>query len=137
MAKTIRLVGDTQRAYAHRCVEEAPLGHVVKIAEETRRDAQNRKLWPMIKDIQDQVAGMEIYSAEDMKLRFMDALGSELRFLPKLEGAGMFPVGARSSELTVQQFSGLIELLFKFGAEHGVQWTDPETRRAHAAKETT
>ena len=124
-AQSIRLVGDTQRAFAKRCIDAAPAGYVVKIAAEARRDAQNRKLWPMIADIQRQVPGMETFSAEDIKLRFMNALGTEMRFLPALEGQGMFPVGMRSSTLTVQQFSALVELLYKFGAEHGVQWSEP------------
>ena len=53
-----------------------------------------------------------------------------LRTVPTLEGEGMFPVGLRSSTLTVAQFSALVELLYKFGAEHGVLWTDPEARAA-------
>jgi hypothetical protein len=86
----------------------------------------------MIADIQRQVPEMATYSAEDIKLRFLNALGVEMRFLPALEGAGAFPVGLRSSTLTVEQFSGLIELLFKYGAEHGVEWTDPEARKEAA-----
>lgn len=128
MVKTIRLVGQYQRDYAKRCVDEAPDGYVVKIAEETRRDAQNRKLWPMLKDIREQVPGMGTFTQEDMKLRFMDALGEELAYLPKLYGAGFFPVGARSSTLTVRQFAALIELLYKFGAENNVRWTEPQNR---------
>lgn len=125
MAKTIRLIGETQRVYAKRCIDEAPADYVCKIAKETRRDIQNRKLWPMIDDVRRQVPEMAAYSQEDAKLRFMDALGSELRFLPKLEGLGMFPVGHRSSELTVEQFSGLIELIYAYGAQHGVVWSEP------------
>lgn len=124
-SKTVRLTGDTQRAYAKRLIDTAPVGYVVKIAEETRRDAQNRKLWPMIADIQRQVPEMAPYSAEDIKLRFLNALGVEMRFLPALEGAGAFPVGMRSSTLTVSQFAGLIELLYAFGAKHGVVWSEP------------
>lgn len=130
MSKTIRLIGPSQKAYAKQNIDEAPADFVCKIAKETRRDIQNRKLWPMINDIRRQVPDMAAYSQEDAKLRFMDALGSELRFLPKLEGQGMFPVGHRSSELTVEQFSGLIELLYKYGAENGVRWTDPQERAA-------
>lgn len=126
-SQTIRLVGETQRAYAKQCVDSAPAGFVVKITEETRRDAQNRKLWPMLADIQRQVPGMETFSAEDIKLRFMNALGTEMRFLPTLEGQGLFPVGMRSSALTVQQFSALVELLYKFGAENGVVWSEPKS----------
>jgi hypothetical protein len=82
----------------------------------------------MLQDIQRQVPEMATYSAEDMKLRFLNALGVEMRFLPALEGAGSFPVGLRSSTLTVEQFSALIELLYKYGAEKRVVWTDPETQ---------
>lgn len=124
-AQTVHLVGDTQRAYAKQCIDQAPRGWVMKLAAETRRDAQNRRLWPMLTDIQHQVPEMAAYSTEDIKLRFLNALGVEMRFLPELEGAGVFPVGQRSSTLTVQQFSGLIELLFAYGARHDVKWSDP------------
>jgi len=130
VSATVRLIGPTQRDYAKRLIDNAPADHVMKLAKETRRDAQNRKLWPMIADIQRQVPDMAPYSAEDAKLRFMDALGSELRFLPKLEGQGMFPVGHRSSELTVEQFAGLLELLYKYGAENGVVWSEPRSQAA-------
>lgn len=125
---SVRLTGQRQRDHAKRMIDDAPDGYVMKLAEETRRDAQNRKLWPMLADIQRQVPGMETFSAEDMKLRFMDALGEELRFIPKLDNSGFFPVGHRTSTLTVKQFAGLIELLYKFGAENDVRWTpSPDT----------
>jgi len=124
---TIRLTGQRQRDWAKRQVDLAPDGYVVKIAAETRRDAQNRKLWPMLGDIQKQVPGFETYSLDDIKNRFMNALGVEMRFLPELEGQGMFPVGLKSSALTVQQFAGLIELIYAFGAKHDVRWSEPQT----------
>ena len=127
MAKshTVRLIGDTQRAYAKRLIDGADHGYVMKLGAETRRDAQNRKLWPMLGDIQRQVDGFGCYTLDDIKLRFLNALGTEMRFLPELEGQGMFPVGLRSSTLTVEQFSGLVELLYEFGARHGVKWSEP------------
>lgn len=126
MAETIRLVGDVQRQHAKRKIDEAPLGHVVKIGAETRRDEQNRKLWPMLKDLQRQVPHLGPWSTEDIKLMFLNQLGIEMRFLPTLESEGMFPVGLRSSTLTVAQFSALIELLYAHGAKHGVVWSEPE-----------
>ena len=123
MSATVRLIGPTQRDYAHRLISEAPDGHVMKLGKETRTDEQNRKLWPMLEDIQRQVPGMAAFNRDDIKLRFLNALGTEMRFLPTLENEGVFPVGLRSSTLTVAQFSGLVELLYKFGAEHGVQWS--------------
>ena len=125
-AQSIRLVGDTQRAFACKSIAEAPAGYVVKIGAETRRDAQNRKLWPMLQDLQRQVPEMAAYALDDIKMRFLNALGTEMRFLPELEGQGMFPVGLRSSTLTVEQFSGLVELIYAYGAKHGVVWSEPK-----------
>lgn len=129
-AQSIRLVGQSQRDFAKQMIDAAPAGYVVKIAAETRRDAQNRKLWPMLQDIQRQVPGFETFSTEDIKHRFLNALGTEMRFLPELEGQGMFPVGLRSSTLTVEQFSGLVELIYAFGGKHHVRWSEPRQQAA-------
>lgn len=128
--RLVRLAGPQQRAYAKRLIDEAPDGDFVSLSAPTRTLDQNAKLWPMLADIQAQVEGMECYSDEDIKMRFLNALGVEMRFLPTLEGQGVFPVGLRSSTLTKEQFSGLIELLYKYGAEHGVQWSEPQERKA-------
>lgn len=130
MSQTVRLIGETQKAHAKRLIDDAPADHVMKLAKETRRDIQNRKLWPMLADIQRQVPAMATYSADDIKLRFLNALGTEMRFLPTLENEGVFPVGLRSSTLTVGQFSALVELLYAYGAQHGVRWSDPAERAA-------
>jgi len=132
--QTYRLINDVVRMNAARAAQTAPAGYVCEIRPETRRDRQNRLLWPLIADIQAQVDDMARYSADDVKLRFLNALGQEMRFLPELDGGGMFPVGQRSSQLTVQQFAALIELLFKYGAEKGVKWSrKSEETRAEAA----
>ena len=131
--KLVRLVGPVQRDYAKRLIDESAQDEVMRLGKETRSDEQNRKLWPMLKDLQLQVPGMETYSTDDIKLRFLNALGVELRFLPTLEGEGMFPVGLRSSTLTKQQFSGLLELLYQFGARHDVKWSEPNPYEEAAA----
>jgi hypothetical protein len=126
----VYLDGTHSRDKAKRLIDSAPSGFIVEIREPTRSDDQNRKLWPMLEDIRQQVPGMEEYTRDDIKLRFLNALGAEMRFLPELDGAGLFPVGLRSSTLTKDQFSGLLELLYKFGAERGVVWSDPMERAA-------
>jgi hypothetical protein len=67
---------------------------------------------------------MDDYTIDQIKLRFMDAFSSEVAHLPKLEGAGFFPVGQRTSLLSVSQFSGLLSLIFEYGARNGVLWSD-------------
>ena len=122
--RTVKLSTRQARQRAHALIDAAPEGYVCAIGEETRTQEQNRLLWPLIADIQAQVPSMQPFSADDIKLRFLNALGIELRFLPELEGAGMFPVGQRSSTLSKTQFSGLLELMFAYGAKHGVRWSD-------------
>lgn len=124
-SRTIRLVGEPQRTFAKQLIDTAPQGYVCKLAEETRSDVQNRKLWPMLKDTQSQVLDMRHYSTDDIKLRFLNALGTEMRFLPTLENVGSFPVGLRSSLLTVSQFSALVELIYEYGARNEVRWSEP------------
>jgi len=121
---TVRIIGPSQRAYAAKLIADAPQGHVMKLGAETRRDAQNRKLWPMLQDLRNQVPPMGNRALDDIKLQFLNALGVEMRFLPTLENEGAFPVGLRSSTLTVAQFAGLIELIYEYGARNGVRWTE-------------
>ena len=128
MSATVRIIGESQRQYAKRLIDEVEEGYVMHLAAETRREAQNRRMWPMIKDLREQIKHVGEHTPDDVKLQFLDALKGELRFLPKLSGEGMFPVGARSSTLTVQQFAGLIELMFAYGAKYDVVWSDPSQR---------
>jgi hypothetical protein len=123
---TIKLVGPEQRQRAYDAILRAPAGYVVTVAEATRTLDQNAKLWAMIQDCQRQIPDMRAMDAEDIKLRFMDALGVEMRYLPKLEGPGYFPVGHRSSKLSKSQFSALVELIYATGALHGVRWSEPQ-----------
>lgn len=124
------LVLGKDRATAHRWIDKAPVGWILRLGAPTRSDEQNRKLWPMLEDIRQQVPGMDGFSRDDIKLRFLNALGVEMRFLPELEGQGLFPVGLRSSTLTKDQFSGLLELIYEYGARNGVRWTEPERKAA-------
>lgn len=130
MTDTVRLVGPRQKDFAKQLIDAAGADYVVRIGKETRSEEQNRKLWPMIDDLRRQIPELADRTRDDIKLQFLNALGVEMRFLPTLEGEGVFPVGLRSSTLTKAQFSGLLELLYAYGAKHNVQWSDPAERRA-------
>jgi len=49
--------------------------------------------------------------------------------VPNLENNGFVNLSTSSSRLSKAQFSDLIELIYKFGAERGVEWTEPKERR--------
>jgi hypothetical protein len=58
----------------------------------------------------------------------MHHLGWQVQFAMSLEGNDPFPVGYRSSHLTVAQMRDLIECIYEYGARHGVEWR--ETKRS-------
>ena len=102
------------------------------VKPETRSDKQNRLMWALIGDMQAQNDEMRAFDQDDAKLRFMNALGSEMRFLPELWGPAQFPVGQRSSKLNKRDFANLIELMLKWGAENDIRWS---TKSKDAAAE--
>jgi hypothetical protein len=128
MKHLIRLTNQGQRLLAKDKIDRAPDGYFVQIGAPTRTLEQNAKMHPMLDDILNQVESKKALSRDDLKLQFLNALGQEMRFLPELEGEGLFPVGLRSSTLTKDQFSALIELIYEFGARNGVRWSDPVER---------
>lgn len=127
---TIHLVSDRHRNHACERIMAAPDGWYTTIGEPTRTLDQNRLMWSLIKDMRDQIEGMAAYSADDTRLRFLHALGQEMRFLPDMEETGMFPVGQRSSTLGKRQFAALLTLMFAWGDRHGVLWS----ARSHMAR---
>ena len=130
MRRAVYLNSPGNRAYAKRLIELADDGDVMSLSKPTRSLEQNSRLWPMLEDLRSQIPALNTYSTDDIKLRFLNALGVEMRFLPCLEGEGAFPVGLRSSTLTKDQFSALIELLFEYGSRHGVEWSEPQRNAA-------
>jgi hypothetical protein len=106
----------------------APLGTRLEFKATKRSVPQNAKFWAMLTDIASQLAwhGQRL-TPEDWRLMFLDALTREVRFVPNIDGTGFVPL-RRSSDLSKEEMSDVIELIHKFGAEHGVVFHDSEGR---------
>lgn len=120
------ITGEAARKAICRHILAAPEGHVVRISEPTRSLESNAKMWAMLADISNQTDwhGIKL-NAEEWK----DLLSAGLvqsRVVPNLEGNGFVILGQRTSKLTKSQFAALIELLYAFGTERGVVWSEPE-----------
>jgi hypothetical protein len=125
IGQTIRLVPSSIDR-AKRLVEQAPAGAVMNIRPATRSNQQNSKLWAMLSDVsRAKPEGREL-TPEVWKALFMAALGHAVRFEPGLDGNGVVPVGFRSSRLTKAQMGDLFEVIYEYGARHGVQWSDEQ-----------
>jgi hypothetical protein len=112
------------REAAHRMVDAAPMGAVLNIRPATRSGEQNSKMWAMLSDIaRAKPQGREL-TTDKWKSLFMDAIGVPAAWEPGING-GVVNVGYRSSRLTKEQMSDLIEQMYAYGAEHGVEWTEP------------
>ena len=122
--QTIRLVGTSQRQFAHRMIDAAPNQAVVNIREATRSKDQNVKMWAMISDVSRARPQGRCHTPDVWKALFMKACGHAVQFTEGLDGEP-FPVGFRSSRLSVRQMSDLIETIYMYGAEHNVKWSDP------------
>ena len=119
---SIKLVGDSQRQYALDCLCNAPQGAVVTIKPASRTLDQNAKMWAMLHDIASHKPQGRVWTPDMWKAAFMHHLGHQILFCECLDGTGQFPVGFRSSHMTVAQMSDLIEVIYQYGDRHGVIW---------------
>lgn len=122
--QTIILGNDFARAKAKRLIDIAPAGAVMNIREATRTNEQNSKMWAMLSDVSRAKPQGRVATPEVWKALFMHACGHAVQFEMGLNGQP-FPTGFKSSALSKSQMSDLIELIYSFGAEHDVPWTEP------------
>lgn len=111
------------REAAHRMVQYAPVGSVLKISEPKRTIDQNDKMWAMLTDISMQKPQGRKYTPDQWKAVMMNACGWEVQFLEGLDGTP-FPSGFRSSQMTKTQMIDLISFIQSQGDEWGIQWSD-------------
>lgn len=98
-------------------------GHrlTLELRQETRSNAQNRRMWAMLADIARQIVwhGQKLDS-EDWKHVFSASLNKQ-RAVPGLDG-GFVVLGTRTSKMTKPEMSDMIELMYAFGAQNNVTW---------------
>lgn len=119
-----RLVHATARQMASRACIQAPDGYVVEIKPRTRSLDQNAKMWAMLADISRQV---EWYGQRLTPEEWKDVLTAALKkqkAVPGIDG-GFVVIGARTRNMTIREMSELVELMYAFGAERDVKWSEP------------
>jgi hypothetical protein len=90
---------------------------------------QNAKLWPMLTDVSKQVTWYDVkLLPEEWKDVFTAALKKQ-RAIPGIDG-GFVVLGAHTSVMNKRDLAELIELIYAFGAERGVVWTEPKKEEA-------
>ena len=133
MARALLVLwNDEMKERAIDWIRRAPKESRVEFKGPKRTRDQNMRMWARLTDIATQLVwhGVRL-SPDDWKLMMLDGLKRELRLVPNINGDGFVNLGRSSSDLTIGEMTDLIELIFHFGAKHGVVWSDPaEKERA-------
>lgn len=117
------------RQRAHRDVDSAPDGYLFAApAEPTASDATKRKMWAMLGDISRQklwpVNGtLRRMQDKQWKDVFTAALSKETLLAEGLYG-GEVLLGEHTSGMSQRKMGDLIELMYAWGANNGVVWTE-------------
>ncbi len=121
----VTLRNQSDRDKAARWCQGVALGSKVVFHGPQRSIDQNSALWAALGDIarQRDYHGLKL-SPEDFKLLFMDAMDRETRMVPNLDGTGMVGLGRSSSSLSVEEFTGLLSLVYEWGNRNGIVWSD-------------
>ena len=90
---------------------------------------QNAKMWAMLSDLANQVkwpvdGELQSLTPDDWKIIVTAGLVRHQRIAKGIEG-GFVMLGSRTSKMTKPQMAELIELIYAFGAQNGVVWTEP------------
>lgn len=123
----LRNSDDRKRAWAW--LDRAPLGKGwrVEFLPPVRSTDQNRRLWAFLDDVaaQKEWAGRK-WPSECWKDLFSAALRGQ-QMVPNLDGNGFIAFGARTSEMSPEEMSDLLQLIETWGVQHGVIFTDTDT----------
>lgn len=112
---------------ASRGLEAGPVELVLRRPKNQRSLDQNRRLWAVLSDVSRQVEWYGRYLSKEAWKDIFSAALERQDVVPGLEG-GFVMIGGRTSKMTKQRFADLLTLIDAFGAEHGVQWSDPALR---------
>lgn len=122
--QTFILVNDMVRRNAQNAIVRAPEGYMVEIKPPVRNLDQNAKLWAMLSDVSKQVIyhGKKL-GTEDWKSLFTGSL-RKFELMPSIDGNGWVMLGEPTSKMSKKRFAELIEMIYAFGAENHVVWSE-------------
>lgn len=122
----VQIKADADRNLIARWARNVPEGTTVEFRAPRRSSDQNALMWSLLGQISKQVDwyGQKLTS-EDWK----DVLTASLRrarVVPGIDAGSFVPLGMRTSQMNKQELAELIELVYAFGAEHGVKFRELE-----------
>lgn len=120
---------DRDRAKARKWIDAAPRGYTIWFKPPTRSNVASARMWALLDDVAAQkdwpLGSGKRWPSDAWKDLFSASLrGQEM--VPNLDGNGFVAFGSRTSEFSPEEMSDMITLIEAWGAEHGVEFTDPQ-----------
>ena len=114
---------------ALRWIAQAPTGTRVEFKAPRRSTDQNALMWARLTEIARQVEwyGVKL-TAEDWKDVFSASL-RKARVVPGIDPETYVPLGMRTSDMTKEEMTSLLDLIDAFAAERGIVFSDTESQR--------
>lgn len=122
----VQIKSEADRSQITTWTRNVPVGTTVEFRAPRRSTDQNALMWSLLGQVSKQVDwyGTKL-SSEDWK----DVLTASLRHarvVPGIDPGTFVPLGMRTSQMTKEEISNLIELVYAFGAEHDVHFRELE-----------
>lgn len=114
--------------WAYQLICKGLAGGAVEVAirrhEEKRSISQNSKTWAMYTDIAEQLRWHDNQlSKEDWKILLTNEWKPQT-IVPSISGNGFCVLNASTSKASKQEIGELIELVYAFGTQSGVKWSE-------------
>lgn len=123
-ARTIRTQADREVVAAW--ARNAPDGSTFEVRAPRRSTDQNALMWSLLSQVSKQVDWYGTHlSSEDWK-DVLTASMRRTRVVPGIDVGTFVPLGMRTSQMTKQELSDLLELIMAFGAERNVRFREFE-----------
>ena len=145
MKQQFCLINDNVKRNVVSFIESLPVDRrspiIIEAREESRSDKQNRLMWPLLKDLSDQVSwyGEKLDPAEwkdliTVLVSQMQSPEKEQKAAPGINGGRVY-FGVRTSQSSKRYMVEVIEAIFWFGTEHNVKFSEKSNSRIEWAQE--
>jgi hypothetical protein len=114
------IASDADRSKLHAWIAKAPWNTRVTFQGPKRSVPQNDLMWSRLTEISENVVwyGQKL-STDDWKDIFTASL-RKARVVPGLDGGSFVPLGMRTSDMSKEEMTALLDLIDAFAAEHDV-----------------
>lgn len=139
MKQQFCLINDNVKRNVVSFIESLPVDRrspvIIEAHEESRTDKQNRLMWPLLKDLSDQVSwyGEKLEPAEwkdliTVLVSQMQNPEREQKSAPGINGGRVY-FGVRTSQSSKRYMVEVIEAIYWFGTERNVKFSEKSNSR--------